>query len=327
MSINQNNKDRLKMLAIVGGIFSTSFVITGELFHKFSLSKTGIQSNFVKKLLANLKEKAPIDDYKKRLDKVILDGANWFHKVNPLKVTAETQDKRILHADVIMSKKLSDVWVICIHGYGSSPQFMGVYADGFHKMGYNVLLPSLRGHADSDEELISMGWNDRLDVLVWINQIAEKHPNSKIILHGVSMGGATAMMVTGEELPKNVKLAIEDCGYTTVWDILAYKIKQSFKLPLFPLLYSADAVNRHKEKFGFKEASAINQVKKSHTPTLFIHGEKDDFVPYSMLDEVYNAAACVKEKLSIPDAPHARSVCAHPRLYWNGVKKFIAEYL
>lgn len=50
-----------------------------------------------------------------------------------------------------------------------------------------------------------MGWNDRLDVIEWINYIAERNPESKIILHGVSMGAATTMMATGEKLPENVK--------------------------------------------------------------------------------------------------------------------------
>ena len=46
-----------------------------------------------------------------------------------------------------------------------------------------------------------------------------KRPKAKIVLHGVSMGAATTMMTTGEDLPENVVLAIEDCGFTSVYDI------------------------------------------------------------------------------------------------------------
>lgn len=76
-----------------------------------------------------------------------------------------------------------------------------------------------------------------------------------------------------------------------------------------------------------RNASSVKQVKKSVTPTLFIHGEADTFVPYEMLDKVYSAAACEKEMLSVPDAPHARSVCAHPELYWKAVTGFINKHI
>ncbi len=39
-----------------------------------------------------------------------------------------------------------------------------------------------------------MGWHDRKDVLIWIQQILKKDPNAEIALFGVSMGGATVMM-------------------------------------------------------------------------------------------------------------------------------------
>ena len=38
-----------------------------------------------------------------------------------------------------------------------------------------------------------------------IQQILKKDPNAEIALFGVSMGGATVMMTSGEDLPSNVK--------------------------------------------------------------------------------------------------------------------------
>ena len=99
------------------------------------------------------------------------------------------------------------------------------------------------------------------------------------------------------------------------------------KVPEFPFLYSANDINRRREKFTFKEASCTEQLKKSKTPTLFIHGEADTFVPYEMLQDVYDACPTEKDILSIPDAPHARAVCAHPEMYWPKVKEFIDKYI
>ena len=168
-----------------------------------------------------------------------------------------------------------------------------------------------------------MGWHDRLDIIDWINYIIKNEPQAKIILFGVSMGAATTMMTTGENLPSNVKLAIEDCGYTSVWDQLGHNLKQVFHLPKFPVLYLAERSCKKHANYLFKEASCIEQVKKSKTPTLFIHGSADTFVPYKMLDELYNYGSCKKEKLVVENAEHTKSVNINPDLYWRTIDNFI----
>lgn len=317
----------LKGAAITAGAISLVSVFIGELSYLFSLTRQGVNSKIVKGFVDRSKAKKPVDEFRQMLDNKLKAGEAWLNDQPLEKIVIERENNKNLHADFLPPEKASDVYVISSHGYKSTPHKMGIYAKEFYNMGFNVLLPSLRGHADSEEDFITMGWKDRLDLIEWINYIIKDHPDCKIILHGVSMGGATTMMATGEQLPKNVKLAIEDCGYTNAWEILGLKITSDVKLPVFPFLYYANEINKIREKFNLKKASALEQVKKSITPTLFIHGEKDTFVPFSMLQEVYDAASCIKEKIAIPDAPHARSVCAHPDMYWNAVRDFIKKHL
>ena len=204
---------------------------------------------------------------------------------------------------------------------------MAEYAQNFLKIGYNVLVPDLRGHGESEGNYIGMGWHDRLDIIDWINYLIKENSDCKIIIFGVSMGAATTMMTTGETLPKQVKVAIEDCGYTSAWEQLGYNLKSVFNLPKFPVLYLASkSCNKH-AKYRIQEASSIEQVKKSKIPTLFIHGSADTFVPFKMLDELYNVAVCPKEKLVVEGAEHARSSNVAPELYWNTIQRFIKKYL
>ena len=61
---------------------------------------------------------------------------------------------------------------------------------------------------------------------------------------------------------------------------------------------------------------------------LFIHGDADEFVPFSMLDECYEAcASTVKEKLVVEGAGHGLSASTNPDLYWKTVDTFISTYL
>ncbi len=323
--MKKNTKKALKTAGIVGATAAATYFLIGNFFYYVTLTKSGLKNPFVAKVASGTKEK---DEERLRLDAIKEQGKDWFDNANKEKLVIKSSNaNKNLHADFIFPEKESDVFVIIIHGYTSDPRGMGIYAQKYHELGHNVLMPSLNGHADSEAGTVTMGWKDRLDIVDWVNFIAENYPESKIILHGESMGAATTMMTTGENLPDNVKAAVADCGYTSVWDIFSNKIKNNFKMHEFPTLYSANVVNKIYSGFDFKEASAVEQLKKSKTPTIFIHGDKDTFVPYEMLDRVYEACASEKEKITIENSPHARNACVNPELYWNSVIEFINKYI
>ena len=241
-------------------------------------------------------------------------------------ITSNNNGNLKLHAYEIENQE-NNIWVIAVHGYMSKASALTRFAQKFNDRGYNVLVIDLRGHGLSEGKYIGMGWHDRLDLIDWINYIIEKNPENRIILFGISMGAGTVMMAEGEELPKNVKLAISDCGYTCAWDEFCHQMNKLFDLCEFPILYAANTVCKIKAGYSFKEASAVEQIKKSKTPTLFIHGSEDDFVPFKMLDKVYEAAACEKEKLIIEGATHGQSSAVNPEKYWSTVDNFIEKYL
>lgn len=173
-----------------------------------------------------------------------------------------------------------------------------------------------------------MGWPERRDVVRWCQQLIAEDPEAEIVLYGVSMGAATVMMASGEaDLPVQVRCVIEDCGYTSVWDEFSGQLKELFGLPPFPVLNAADLVCRIRAGYSITEASALRQVERSVTPTLFIHGEEDTFVPFWMLEELYQAASCEKEKLAVPGAAHAESAAVAPELYWPAVDAFLARHM
>lgn len=231
-----------------------------------------------------------------------------------------------LHAYKIKAKKNIKKYVIICHGYKGSACEMGKIAKVFHDWGYHVLLPDARAHGKSEGYYIGMGWPDRMDLLKWIHYVTGKDPDASLVLYGVSMGAATVMMASGEILPPQVTCVIEDCGYTSVWDEFAVQLKAMFHLPVFPFLHMVSGINKIRRGSTFQEESALNQIAKCKIPVLFIHGTEDTFVPFPMMEKLYSAASCVKEKLAVEGAGHALSRTAAPEIYWKSVEDFLKKY-
>lgn len=253
-----------------------------------------------------------------------------FKKQNPptvLSVVSKDKLKLNLYADTYYNAKADHKWAIVAHGYTADSAHMTRFIRKFFEKGYSVLAPDLRGHGKSEGEYIGMGWHDRLDMLLWIDQIIEKDPKAKIVLFGISMGGATVMMTAGEELPDNVKAIVEDCGYSSVSDEFIYQLEVLFGLPEFPVINAANTITKLRAGYDLYEASAVKQVANSKTPILFIHGDQDTFVPFTMLDELYEAAKVEKEKLIIPGAGHGEASTVAAKLYWNTVWDFINRFM
>ena len=139
------------------------------------------------------------------------------------------------------------------------------------------------------------------------------------------MGAATVLFTSGEgDLPANVKAVVSDCAYSRVYEQIGCTIRGYVPfLPDFPIVDSASVVCELKGGYSFRDASCIEAVKRSHTPTLFIHGSADTFVPFYMLDILYNNAGCPKERLVIENAGHAQCAATDPALYWSTIEDFI----
>ena len=138
------------------------------------------------------------------------------------------------------------------------------------------------------------------------------------------MGAATVMAVSGEKTPDYVKCFVEDCGYSSVWDEFAAQLKDQFGLPSFPLMNTTSRLCQLKYGWSFAEAQQIEQVRKSIKPMLFIHGDKDDFVPYRMLQPLYEAKTKGKKAIFIAKGSiHAMAYRDQHEEYTKVVKEFL----
>lgn len=229
-------------------------------------------------------------------------------------------------------KKGGNKTAMVIHGWRDcSIDFLYIARLYERELGYNVVMPDLHAHGLSEGDMIQMGWLDRKDALHWLSLFQ----TDTMVVHGVSMGGATTMMMSAEELLQGIRSIrfIDDCGYTSVWDEFTWELKNQFGLPKFPLMYSSSLLCKLRYGWSFGEASAIKQVKKSPHDIFFIHGDKDTFVPTAMAYRLYEARPTAEASVTQPrrelwiteGAEHARSYLRHKDEYLNRVKAFLAD--
>ncbi len=232
------------------------------------------------------------------------------------------------HAIYLYAPRPTNKTAVVVHGYKLRAEGMLHIAYLYnHDLGYNVLLPDLYGHGKSEGDHIQMGWKDRWDVIKW-SEIAHQifaSKNEQMVLHGISMGAATVMAVSGEKTPDYIKCFVEDCGYTSVWDEFAAQLKDQFNLPQFPLMNITSELCLRKYGWSFGEARQIDQVRKCRKPMLFIHGDDDDFVPSWMVHPLYEAKVGKKQIYIAHGSDHTMSYRDHHAQYTRVVREFLAH--
>ena len=217
---------------------------------------------------------------------------------------------------------------LLFHGYRGNAErdLSGGIARCF-ALGRNALLINQRASGDSDGHIITFGIKEHKDCLAWVD-FAIQHfgKDTRLILTGLSMGASTVAMASGKELPKNVESILFDCGYTSPKEIIIEIIRQ-LHLPEFILYPLIKLGAKLFGGFDIESYSPIEAVKNSHVPLIFIHGERDDFVPCEMSEKMYEACASNHKKLvKIEGAGHGLAFPCDKEKYLEALKSFEIEY-
>ena len=195
---------------------------------------------------------------------------------------------------------------ILFHGYkGYAERDLSGGVERCFRLGRNVILVDQRASGRSDGHVITFGIREYRDCHSWVRYAIERFGEDvKLIIGGVSMGAATVMMAAGEPLPKNVLGVLADCGYTSPKEIIC-KVVKDMRLPprvFYPFIKLGARIFG---RFDLEQTSPIEAMRKCTLPIVFVHGDTDDFVPYSMSVRLCDECAAEKKTLiTIKGAGH-----------------------
>ncbi len=221
----------------------------------------------------------------------------------------------------------SDKTIILVHGYRSNGMhdFCGA-VKFYYDFGFNILVIDQRSHGKSEGKLITFGVKESFDVKDWAEFLNKKYKPKQIVLSGVSMGGTTVAFALKRGLPQNVKCVIADCGFTSPAAIISkvgydrFKINAKFYMPFLNVMTHIFG------NFSIYE-STVDTLKENKIPIVFIHGEKDNFVPAAMSHEALNAAGEYGVGIFVKDADHGLSYLVETERVTNEINNFLAKNL
>ena len=147
------------------------------------------------------------------------------------------------------------------------------------------------------------------------------------------MGGAAVVAAADlEDLPSQVKAIVADAAYTDVWNVMLPILKAE-GAPCHPTLDMASLVFRNlKGGVNLLAVRPIMAAKHARVPLLFMHGDKDVFVPpYMALDfdaEAGDAAAGEHHLfVNFPHAGHVQSSLSDPARYYDSLFGFVTPFV
>lgn len=257
----------------------------------------------------------------------------WLETVDSRKISTISTDGYTLVAMEFSGQTVENadgnthLWALVLHGYTGWKEEMYPFACWYYEQGYRVVVPDLRCQGESEGDFIGMGWTDHYDCNLWIDYILSQDSDAQIIIHGQSMGASTALIMTGDKaLSEHVAAVVSDCAYTDAYSMFGDKVTEWFSLPAFPLVDSARVVLKLRGGYDLTDASALDAVSVSSTPTLFIHGASDAMISVQMSEDLYEAASCPKELLIIDGAGHAQAQDKDPDAYYGSISRFLTQY-
>ncbi len=217
--------------------------------------------------------------------------------------------------------------VVCAHGLFRSRREVldrGVF---LHRAGFNVLLLDSRRHGESGGERVTLGFKERFDVQGGVRFLQNRNPDDRIMLFGVSMGGA-ASLLAAVETPE-VMLVIADSSFLSFEHTITHHLDLFFGLPRFPLgdelmFFIERRAGFRKEKFDLEKAVG----KIGNRPILFIAGSDDQRTPVELQGRLYRAAKSPMSELVVIDgATHGAAYRTQPDTYQQVLLEFISRVM
>ncbi len=176
--------------------------------------------------------------------------------------------------------------------------------------GYNLFIFDFRAHGESGGQLTTFGDRERLDVLAAVRWIQQNRADESRQLFGVgaSMGAAALIAAAADPSPQGQAIdAVVVYGtYADLGDLASLVADNHFIRPLNWLVrYVAvpmAEVQTNRDLSAFAPAGLIATIWPR--PVMIVHGLRDEIIPFTQGEALFNAAVPPRRSLWVERAGH-----------------------
>jgi len=215
-------------------------------------------------------------------------------------ITRDNLRIKSLYLPVINSKNI----VIYFHGNAGNIYHRMYNLLQLQQMGINVVGVSYRGYGKSEGKPSEKGiYLDSQAILKYVNEVLG-FADENITIFGRSIGTAVAINTVQEKCFAGLILV------TPFTSGKAHAKSSGLGLVSF---IAGDSFNN------------LAKIKNIKTPLLVIHGTQDQVIPYSMGEEIFEAANSRKRFIKIEGGGHNDLQNTYEHEYWMSILAFIEE--
>lgn len=205
-----------------------------------------------------------------------------------------------LHGWFLKAKGEARATIVFLHGNAQNLTSHVAYVNWLPGAGYNVLIVDYRGYGLSSGKPTRRGvLDDARTAWFYARQRPDVNPE-KMILFGQSLGGANAIALAGAEKLPGLKAVIADSAFSSYARIAREKIVQIPLLgyvlwPFSPLIVSGE----------LSPEAVVEKI--APVPLLLINGDKDEVVPASHSERLFERAGAPKLLWTLQGAGHSEA--------------------
>jgi fermentation-respiration switch protein FrsA (DUF1100 family) len=213
--------------------------------------------------------------------------------------------------------------VIFVDGHGADRAELLDEAGFVTAHGYGALLFDQRGCGQSQGDIITLGYNERLDVRAAVAFVrSQAGADSHLALFGHSMGAGTALMAAAE-LPE-IRAVIAESAFTTLEENINDSMYILLGLPPFPFAPLVVFYGQQETGLDIRAVRPLDVIGQiSPRAVLLIHGAKDSVVLVKNSYALYAAAKEPKQLYILPEAAHSGFLQVEPQVYPATILRFL----
>lgn len=215
---------------------------------------------------------------------------------------------------------------VLIHGYADAKVGAIAWAPPWHALGYNLLVPDLRGHGQSEGSVCTAGDHECDDLSQLLDQLLAHRPHDtrELVLFGISMGAAIAGAVaTGRD---DIAAVVMESPYAD-FRHAALAHMDVMGLPGRRLQRLAIALAQWLTRADFSVASPSRQIPRMNCPVLLIESGRDALLSLddrASLESAVHSLGQTSAVWTVDGVDHLMAFSADPMKYQRRLAQFLS---